>query len=33
MEIVDYAMDEWSITRVLRRPSRDELTGLLAQAW
>ena len=33
MEIVDHAMDDWSITRMPRRPSRDEPTGLLAQAW
>jgi alcohol dehydrogenase class IV len=32
-EIVDHAMDDWPITRLPRRPSRDELTGLPARAW
>jgi alcohol dehydrogenase class IV len=32
-EIADHAMDDWSITRVPRRPSRDDLAALLAEAW
>ena len=32
-EIVDHVMEDWTLTRVPRRPSRDDLTVLLAEAW
>jgi alcohol dehydrogenase class IV len=32
-EVADHALDDWSITRVPRPVSRDELTRLLQAAW